>query len=125
MSEEIRCPVCDCPRVLAFQQAAVEPYGSDYNAVQLFFVSPLLRCLRCGEVWSDHAGEAAREEALARYRRVLCGSPNVRDWIERVKDRALAHVPPGVIDEVVKSWELYRLTMVEAGTGIEPVRSGI
>lgn len=126
MSDEIRCPICECPRVLAFQQATAEPCGSDHNPVLIFYVRPLLRCLKCNEVWSAHEGEAAQEEALARYRAALCGTPDIAAWIARVKDRALAGIHPDSIEQVVRTWEIHRLTMmVEAGTGIEPARSGI
>lgn len=121
------CPSCDSPRVLRFMHATVETYGSrTHDSVDLFYVRPLMRCLNesCQEVWSDHEGERAQEEALARYRQVLCPTPDIRRWIENVKDRKLAHVPPGIIEEVVKAWELYRRTM-EAGGGIEPPTTGV
>lgn len=178
MTDEIICPSCSCPRVLRFEHVAIEPYGSSepHEAAVLIYVRPLYRCLNeaCRETWSNHEGEKAQEEAIARYRRALwpdeerafgileaCGIPrdrarsvsngiqvldlryakqvralrdeiirlrrprdDIREWVERVKDRKLAHVAPGIIDEVAKTWEIYRSTM-EAGDGIEPPTTGV
>lgn len=64
------------------------------------------------------------QQRCPQCRRVLCPTPNIRRFVENVKGRKLVHVPEGIIEEVVKTWEVYR-TCMEAGGGIEPPRSGI
>lgn len=120
------CPQCDGTRLLKYWDATVLEYGREPETVKLIFAMPLTRCLdeACGQMWSSHDGEKAQEEAIMMYRRALCPTPNIQRWIDNVKDRALAGVPPSLIEAVVKSWELYRLSM-EAGAGIEPASSGV
>lgn len=122
-----RCPNCEGTRILSFWHAETLPYGKDHNTVQIFFAMPLKRCLNdeCKQIWSDHNGERAQEQALARYRLALCPTPNINTWIESVKDRAMAGVPVSLLEQVVTAWELYRTTMLEAGAGVEPAATGV
>lgn len=72
----------------------------------------------------DELVRLSEEMGLYDANQPLRATPEIRQWIENVRGRALAGIPPDVIERVVTAWELYRRTM-EAGEGIEPPTTGV
>lgn len=61
------CPNCEATGVPERLDAVdVFYYGEGENPVKLTARVPMFECA-CGLVWTDHRGEAARDEAVLRY----------------------------------------------------------
>jgi hypothetical protein len=121
-----RCPSCDGTQLITSNEAQHLQYGRDDDFVILVFVMPVRRCLSCKLGFTDHIGEKAQTDAIAKYRRLLSPPvPERRSEWAKDNHHMLEHLSP--ID-VVKAWEEYQdryIAAVEAGGGIEPPATGV
>lgn len=117
-----RCPQCSGTRIVAQHETQVLHYGEYPQSVMLIFSMPVIHCLNaeCKLSFMDHTGEKAQTEAIAKYRRILCPTPNIERWWKENGD-ILQHSGP---EGIIKAWEKHR-TQLEAGEGIEPPTSGV
>lgn len=100
-----RCPNCSGTRIVTEHVAELLPYGKTNDCVTVVFAMPVRRCLDagdCGIIFSDHEAEKAQEQALARYRRALCPTPNIEKWCSENQ-----HLSPD-LRSIINAWELHR-----------------
>lgn len=125
----LRCPSCGSPRVLKFWHPEIQDCGSGNDTVKIIFAMPLIRCMQCEEIFSNHEGEKAQAEALAKYRRILCPTPSetrLKRWCaENEHLTQLASIAKDGVESIIRRWERYRASLLEAGGGIEPPTTGV
>jgi hypothetical protein len=120
-----RCPSCDGTQLITSNEAQHLQYGRDDDFVILVFVMPVRRCLSCRLGFTDHIGEKAQTDAIAKYRRLLCPTPNIEKWCEDNAHLAqLAPITKNGLRHIVTRWEEHRAKL-EAGEGIEPSATGV